>query len=88
MNAGHTPGPLMARQINTTDKPFAVISPNGLHGEEIVGGYMHEADAVLFAAAPDLLAALVALEGSFEKHRPKEMWDAARAAIARATGAA
>lgn len=36
-------------------------------------------------AAPDLLAALVALEGSFEKHRPKAMWDAARAAIAKAT---
>lgn len=43
-------------------------------------------DARLIAAAPDLLAVLEALEGSFEKHRPKAMWDAARAAIAKARG--
>ena len=47
-----------------------------------------QADARLIAAAPDLLAALIALEGSFEKHRPKAMWDAARAAISKAKGAA
>ena len=43
------------------------------------------ADARLIAAAPELLAALIALVDSFEKHRPKELWDAARAAISHAT---
>jgi hypothetical protein len=44
-----------------------------------------QADARLIAAAPELLAALEGLVSSFEKHRPKELWDAARAAIAMAT---
>lgn len=44
------------------------------------------ADARLIAASPDLLNALVALVNSFEKHRPKQLWDDARAAIAKATG--
>lgn len=39
---------------------------------------------VLTELERELLAALIALEGSFEKHRPKAMWDAARAAIAKA----
>lgn len=51
-------------------------------------GYVGPYSAHLFAAAPDLLAALQDLEGSFEKHRPKAMWDAARAAIAKANGGA
>jgi hypothetical protein len=42
-------------------------------------------DARLIAAAPELLDALIALVNSFEKHRPKELWDNARAAIAKAT---
>lgn len=40
----------------------------------------------LAAAAPDMLIALENLVNSFEKHRPKEYWDAARAAIAKARG--
>jgi len=44
------------------------------------------ANARLIAAAPELLKALVDLVNSFEKHRPKELWDAARAAIAKAGG--
>ena len=46
-----------------------------------------EANARLIAAAPDLLAALEALAALPNKRRPEEMWEAARAAIARATGA-
>lgn len=46
------------------------------------------ANARLIAAAPDMLVALQNLVNSFEKHRPKEYWDAARAAISKATGAA
>lgn len=58
-----------------------------------VGGMKATLDEIqsatrLIAAAPDLLAAVVALVDSFEKHRSKELWDAARVAIARATGAA
>lgn len=54
----HTPGPLFARQVNQTERPFAVITPNGPHGDEIVAGYMTEGDAHLYAAAPDMLALL------------------------------
>lgn len=44
------------------------------------------ANAQLIAAAPEMLAALEDLVNSFEKHRPKTYWDAARAAIAKAKG--
>jgi len=49
---------------------------------------VNAANARLIAAAPSLLEALEALVGSFEKHRPKAYWDAARAAIALARGEA
>jgi type VI protein secretion system component VasF len=45
-----------------------------------------KADARLIAAAPELLAALEALAVLPNKHRPEEMWEAARAAIAKARG--
>lgn len=44
-----------------------------------------EANARLIASAPELLDALQALVNSFETHRPKQLWDNARAAISRAT---
>ena len=47
-----------------------------------------QAVANLWMAAPELLEALQALVNSFEKHRPKALWDNARAAIAKATGGA
>ena len=51
----------------------------------IIVDHTDDATAALIAAAPELLAALIALVDSFEKHRPKELWDAARAAISHAT---
>ena len=44
------------------------------------------ANARLIAAAPDLLAALVALVNHKDDLMPPRLWDAARAAIARAEG--
>jgi hypothetical protein len=43
------------------------------------------ANATLIAAAPDLLEALQELCTVPNKHRPDSVWDAARAAIAKAT---
>lgn len=54
----HTPGPLEARCVQTNSRrPFAVIDPNAPHGDGIVAGFLSEADAHLYAAAPDLNAA-------------------------------
>lgn len=49
-----------------------------------VGGICTEADAKAMAASKELLESLKALVNSFEKHRPKELWDNARAALAKA----
>jgi hypothetical protein len=93
MNAQHTPGPWVAWDdgvtvgIETDDgNPIAVaeVIDNSDWADE---GQMR-ADQALITAAPDLLAALENLVNSFEKHRPKEFWVAARIAIAKATGAA
>jgi len=43
-------------------------------------------DTRIRAAAPELLAELQALVALPNKHRPEEIWDAARAAIIKATG--
>ncbi len=56
--SAHTPGPLVARCINDSPRPFAVINPNSPFGDEIVAGYLSEADAALYAAAPVLLTEL------------------------------
>lgn len=91
---GHTPGPLVARRINGTERPWAVINPNGPHGDEFVAGYLNEADATLYAAAPDLLEALNLMTKETElsgNHEAKDFgwpkaYQAARAAILKATG--
>lgn len=95
--SGHTPGPWAV----TKDKPrkvtangvlicTAVLRNSATTKQNAAGKGQEEAkaNARLIAAAPALLEALVALVDSFEKHRPKELWDAARAAIAAATGEA
>jgi len=87
-DATHTPGPLVALRINDTAKPYAVINPRGPHGDEIVGGYINEADAHLYAAAPDLLRAakraLGVLKAQGESVRPGNALGALDAAIAKA----
>jgi len=69
-------------------KVHYVASPEELCEHRKNGTDPAEADARLIAAAPAMLEALKNLLNSFEKHRPKEYWDAARAAIARAEGGA
>jgi hypothetical protein len=88
MNTQHTPGPLEARQINHDHRPFAVISPNGPHGDLIVAGFCTEADAILYAAAPYLLAACVEFVRKVDagEARSKRSYAAMKAAIAKATG--
>lgn len=98
----HTPGPWEFRVyaggciiVSKHDAPGRSVR-DWLKGVSVIvdaqidddQGNAHEAspDAHLIAAAPELLKALKDLEGSFEKHRPKSMWDAARAAIAKAEG--
>ena len=82
----HTPGPWFVTPDGT-----AVYKKDGYgyRGDTIclfVGHPFIDANARLIAAAPELLAALQALAALPNKHRPEEMWDAARAAIAKATG--
>ena len=83
----HTPGPWKVSDKRDADCSV-VTSPTGPVAKTYWTQNVPEmrANAHLIAAAPELLAALKALEGSFEKHRPKTMWDAARAAIAKAEG--
>ena len=51
-----TPGPLLARRVNDTDRPYCIINPNGPVGDHIVAGFIeHESEANLFAQAPALL---------------------------------
>lgn len=74
-----TPGPLRA----SSDRFAHVVL--GMDGAEIAT-VREFADAVLFAAAPELLAALEAVVAiSDRKH---DAWDAAKAAIAKAKGEA
>jgi hypothetical protein len=80
--------------VNAKHTPWAVIaSPTdpemyAVRGAYLVADNLPIEDAHKIAAAPDLLKALEALVNSFEKHRPKALWDAARDAIAKAKGAA
>ena len=91
MSGKHTPGPWVVWDdgvtigIETDDgNPIAVaeVIDNG----DLCDLGQLAADQRLIAAAPDMLVALKNLVNSFEKHRPKEYWDAARAAIAKAEG--
>ena len=89
--SGHTPGPLgWVHSMTTTANGGFHCYLTDADGRKIAALWGKEAEKVanahLFAAAPALLEALVALVDSFEKHRPKELWDNARAAIAAATG--
>lgn len=61
-----------------------VSDADGDYTSMCVAGICTEADAKAMAASKELASALAALVNSFEKHRPKELWDNARAALAKA----
>ena len=108
--AAHTPGPWVAAtwncnpQFNNDGNRFWDIKPETFHfGPEYLetSGWMSEANARLIAAAPELLATLIALEKWFDIDT--EVWAALpeaeradndrqlakiRAAIAKAKGGA
>ncbi len=81
----HTPGPW--RTSGAALDGFApIMAPGGVIVALVSTLSANvKADAMLIAAAPDMLKALVDLVNSFEKHRSKDLWDAARAAIAKAS---
>lgn len=81
----HTPGPLVARPINHSVRPWAVIDPNGVVGDEIIAGHLTEADARLYAAAPDLLSCCKAALGAFERNDAID-WSDLQKAIEKAEG--
>ena len=98
MDTKHTPGPWRFSEDDCGQD--CVLGPNG---EKVVEGTCYsdlsipnEYDAILIAAAPELLEALADMVDMFERHidgRPGpddagQRWDAARAAIAKATGRA
>ena len=91
----HTPGPWGPRSlpdmVGTENMLIASVYP--MHGD---APEECEANALLIAAAPDMLAALQALEECYceagtaltrdERHRHRQTLMSARAAIAKATG--
>lgn len=88
----HTPGPwrVVRRRANG---PLHVMSQAGLYvmdgSNQRESRIRNPADALLIAAAPDLLAELQKLNEKFGyvgKGWPDLDWDDARAAIAKATG--
>jgi type VI protein secretion system component VasF len=89
-NTQHTPGPWSsdtdAYVVNNSDEVLADVFYVESHSPDLDPRLIRKANARLIAAAPELLAALQALVALPNKHRPEEMWEAARAAIAKATG--
>jgi hypothetical protein len=85
--SGHTPGPwtIQGAYIGTDDAHVAQVKGEGRG----VNSQRAEANSMLIAAAPDLLAALEELIAEmYEFHNQNtEGWNMARAAIAKATGA-
>ncbi len=95
MNAKHTPGPWMydpANELVLADEAREWPQP-AIVRIPVAQTYYHEANARLIAAAPELLAALKALEQwapdpcGFEKTLPgyQAVWDGMHVAIAKAT---
>lgn len=88
----HTPGPWQEGESH--ESKVDIISEKFVLIATVKGGIASSApknaNARLIAAAPDLLAALSELLAEAEEfHNPNtEGWNMARAAIARATGAA
>ena len=93
MTTQHTPGPWIVLNTGNPERGSAWRDVCSM-GTEFTPSYVGEAlehDARLIAAAPDLLAALKSLLLSFDDDRSlsnRDGWEAARAAIAKATGEA
>ena len=92
----HTPGPWIAHCMDTYgganwENNGGRICPNGNRAGEIAHIYSRpsaEANALLIAAAPDLLAALEGLLDCDTIETRRDAVEAARAAILKATGGA
>jgi len=78
----HTPGPWYIQP----DRRYYVIYSEECGALADVQADLPKANAQLIAAAPDLLVALEELIAAPNKKRPAEVWEAARAAIAKARG--
>lgn len=98
-NARHTPGPWVCRPDDpgyTTAMRYVVTALVGGCSDAVLADVGHdtpwrsvEANARLIAAAPDLLAALRAIEATLDGRQPVDVPGAvmvARTAIARAEG--
>lgn len=62
MKTQHAPGPLICQHLGSRNESIVFTSAEPRALVATVHGANHEADAVLFAAAPELLAALIAIE--------------------------
>jgi hypothetical protein len=100
VDAQHTPGPLHAHYVETPghrmmSPAFQIrgASQSGAASHTAYGAAYKKEDAILWAAAPDLLAALKKVAWQYEIEQtegrtgiPHDIGQAARAAILRATG--
>jgi len=94
MNTKHTPGPLEVSRDQTYRAQWTVTKSHGHQPNQEQAGIGHvvatarcytEADAILYAAAPDLLAALYQIDANAAES-VEWIRRVARAAIAKATG--
>jgi hypothetical protein len=89
MEAKHTPGPWHTVETEPgidADTDVFVQTPRWAGGKSLVARVTDADDAVLIAAAPDLLEALQAIIGHDAHLLNPWRVEAARAAIAKATG--
>ena len=89
-NARHTPGPLKAARAFVDNAPDCFVVSVAKWGGENTAICGKEADARLYAAAPELLAALEFITSAAGTEPGMEIYrahlDQARAAIAKAKG--
>lgn len=94
--SGHTPGPWALSKDGSSERKNQANCIQGADGTLIVYGQANDADARLIASAPDLLCELKRVMSWIDNWSPEFSndpdWptdrDAARAAIAKATGEA
>jgi hypothetical protein len=84
VNRAHSPGPWAAGASTDRVYPHQIKDSEGTQ----VARAVLVADARLIAAAPELLAALQAIMAGVAGCQREPHWEAARAAIAKATGEA